>query len=122
MLLARHKKLNRWLQLGGHCDGLKDPFHVAKMEGYEESGLKRLTAVSETILDIDIHDIPDLGDVPTHKHYDFRYVFLANDAEPLTSSDESFELKWVALEKVFEFTQDPNMQILRDKLAYPPFL
>jgi hypothetical protein len=122
MLLTHHRKLDWWLQLGGHCDGIKDPLHVAKMEGYEESGLKRLEIVSDVILDIDIHTIPNRGIEPEHTHYDFRYVFTADEHEELTVSEESCDLKWVALDKLFQTTQNHSMQIMRDKLAYPPFL
>ena len=37
MLLTLHAKLGRWLQLGGHCDDIRDPFFVAWKEAYEES-------------------------------------------------------------------------------------
>lgn len=41
VLLTHHAKLGKWLQLGGHCDGIKDPFFNAHKEAYEESGLSR---------------------------------------------------------------------------------
>jgi len=37
VLLTLHAKLGRWLQLGGHCDDIRDPFFVAWKEAYEES-------------------------------------------------------------------------------------
>lgn len=43
-LLMHHKKLNKWLQLGGHCDGDSNVLAVAIKEAQEESG----------ILDIDL--------------------------------------------------------------------
>ncbi|WP_417209887.1 hypothetical protein [Antarctobacter sp.] len=42
VLLTHHAKLDRWLQLGGHCDGIADAWFVALKEAYEESGLARI--------------------------------------------------------------------------------
>ncbi len=41
-LLTHHKKLNKWLQPGGHADGMSDVAEVALKEAREESGLKEL--------------------------------------------------------------------------------
>ncbi len=37
VLLTHHRKLNKWLQLGGHCDGDGDVRAVALREACEES-------------------------------------------------------------------------------------
>lgn len=39
VLLMFHKKLQRWQQFGGHCDGDTDVFAVAVREFHEESGI-----------------------------------------------------------------------------------
>jgi 8-oxo-dGTP pyrophosphatase MutT (NUDIX family) len=39
VLLTHHRKLGRWLQLGGHADGDRDLARVALREAEEESGL-----------------------------------------------------------------------------------
>src|SRR5688572_24376371 len=41
-LLTHHRKLDRWLQLGGHADGQTDILEVAMREAVEESGLTSL--------------------------------------------------------------------------------
>src|SRR3979490_420970 len=51
-LLTHHKKLNRWLQLGGHCDGDPDVIAVAIKEAQEESGIKEIVPVSRSIFDL----------------------------------------------------------------------
>ena len=38
VLLTHHRKLDRWLQLGGHSDGDPDPVAVATREAIEEGG------------------------------------------------------------------------------------
>ena len=42
-LLTHHRKLGRWLQLGGHSDGDPDTAQVALREAREESGIAALT-------------------------------------------------------------------------------
>ena len=49
-LLTHHKKLDRWLQLGGHADGDGNTARVATREALEESGLKSLQLVSLEII------------------------------------------------------------------------
>ncbi len=122
ILLTHHKKMGIWLQLGGHCDGIKDPLYVARKEGYEESGLTHIRPITEQILDIDIHTIPEHKGVPEHTHFDIRYAFWADESEPLQISDESNDLQWVPLDKLSQYNSTAQMQVLRDKLAYPPFL
>src|SRR5947209_10493780 len=43
VLLTHHRKLDRWLQLGGHADGDCELARVALREAEEESGLRDLT-------------------------------------------------------------------------------
>ena len=45
-LLTHHRKLERWLQLGGHADGDPDVLQVALREAREESGMATSTLVS----------------------------------------------------------------------------
>jgi 8-oxo-dGTP pyrophosphatase MutT (NUDIX family) len=57
-LLTHHAKLNRWFQLGGHCDGDPNVLAVAIKEAQEESGIYDIAPLSTAIFDIDIHLIP----------------------------------------------------------------
>ena len=45
VLLTHHRKLKKWLQLGGHADGDWDLSRVALKEGQEESGLNKLSFI-----------------------------------------------------------------------------
>lgn len=117
VLLTHHAKLGKWLQLGGHCDGIKDPLFNAHKEAYEESGLTRIEPLSKSILDIDIHPKPEHNGVPSHSHYDIRYLFAADEREPLNISDESNDLKWVTLDQLEDYNNDHRLLIMRDKLG-----
>ena len=98
-LLAHHKKLGAWLQVGGHADGDSDTAAVALREAKEESGLGdfrfvRSAAGGVVPIDVDIHRIPTLDDVPAHLHYDIRYLLVAQKTGPLRVSDESHDVRW----------------------------
>jgi len=69
VLLTHHRKLDRWLQLGGHADGEADVLAVALREAREESGLEAVTPLLDTPYDVDVHPIPARGDEPRHLHY-----------------------------------------------------
>ncbi|MCK6446931.1 MAG: NUDIX hydrolase [Planctomycetes bacterium] len=93
-LLTHHKKLGRWLQLGGHCDGDANLAGVALRECIEESGIETL-AIDPTPLDLDIHVIPARKDEPEHLHLDTRFVVFAPPHAAELASDESHALRWV---------------------------
>ena len=112
-LLTHHKKLGRWLQLGGHSDGESDTLLVSKREAEEESGLK-VEPLDETIFDIDIHEIPARGDEPAHLHFDVRFLFRALDLRFVVSS-ESHDLRWVDLLNIEQFSNEWSVVRMRDK-------
>ncbi|WP_300615181.1 NUDIX hydrolase [Dokdonella sp.] len=93
VLLTHHRKLDRWLQLGGHADGDADLARVALREAEEESGLGDLV-VEPAIFDLDRHRIPARGDEPEHWHYDVRHVVRATGSEDFVVSEESYALAW----------------------------
>lgn len=101
VLLTHHRKLDRWLQLGGHADGDADLARVALREAREESGLSGLVVEPE-VFDLDRHEIPVRGDEPAHWHYDVRFVVRATGNEAFSVGNESHALAWrdiAAIEK-----------------------
>ena len=103
VLLVHHKKLNRWLQPGGHADGEEGIISVACKEAKEETGLKSLKLVNDQIFDIDIHLIPARRDVKSHFHHDIRFLFTADINERYIVSDESNELAWISFDSIHEY-------------------
>jgi 8-oxo-dGTP pyrophosphatase MutT (NUDIX family) len=115
VLLTHHRKLNRWLQLGGHADGDRDLARVALREAEEESGLAGLSVEPE-MFDLDRHWIPERGDVPGHWHYDVRYVVRATESEAYVVSEESLDLAWREIKKVVaEPVSDQSMRRMARK-------
>ena len=94
VLLTRHRKLGKWLQLGGHADGHPDVLEVALREAREESGIPDIVPVSEGIFDLDVHRIPARDAEPEHEHYDIRFLLRVTGDPTFQVSDESIELAW----------------------------
>lgn len=109
VLLTHHRKLDRWLQLGGHADGDPDILAVALREAREESGLPDVRPMSEAIFDVDVHPIPARGAEPRHLHYDVRFLLQADDTAPLVISSESKNLAWVELGEIGRYSSDASI-------------
>ena len=121
VLLTHHRKLQRWLQLGGHADGDSDLAAVALREAGEESGLTDLRVVPD-IFDVDRHWIPERKSEPGHWHYDVRYVVRTGGSEQFMVSDESLELAWVSIRQLAEAqgTDESMRRMARKWLARFP--
>jgi len=115
VLLTHHRKLDKWLQLGGHADGECDPLAVALKEAREESGLENIHPLSEAIFDLDIHPFPARKDVPQHLHYDVRYTLQARGSEQVTPSAESLALAWVDIDALQRYAPERGLLRMREK-------
>jgi len=98
VLLLHHRKLDRWLQPGGHAEaGEASGEDVALREAREETGIPalRLHPDAPRPLDVDVHAIPARGSEPAHLHLDLRYVVMAPlSAALLRSAKETNALRW----------------------------
>lgn len=116
VLLTHHRKLDRWLQLGGHCDGDGNLAATALREAVEESGIREL-AVVPRILDLDVHAIPAHGAEPEHLHLDVRYLVLAPHGVAVTAGDESHALRWFRVDQLETVAIDASLRRLVGHLA-----
>jgi len=109
VLLTHHKKLDKWLQLGGHSDGNPNTAHVAYREAQEESGIEDLVFVTDDIVDVDVHLIPKTEKEPKHYHYDVRFFLKAPENAQFQISSESHDLKWFSSEEVYNLKTDKSL-------------
>jgi len=107
VLLTHHRKLDRWLQPGGHSDGDPDTRAVAVREAEEETGLV-VAPIDKAVFDVDIHPIPARGTEPEHFHFDVRFALRALTMDYVVS-DESHDLAWVPIERLREWTEEESL-------------
>ncbi len=113
-LLGHHRKLGMWLQLGGHGEETDaSGLQVALREATEESGIAGIAIADECpgLLDLDIHEIPTRGDVPTHLHLDLRYLLRApQGAVPRADDAEHFAVRWFEWHDALALAGDDSLR------------
>ena len=115
-LMTHHKKLNMWLQLGGHADGNTDLIDVARKEAMEESGIEKIRLLKDEIFDVDIHLVPKFKDQPSHKHFDIRFIFEANENnEQISFNHESHKVLWIKLDKIKNYNSEVSIRKMIEK-------
>ena len=101
VLLIHHRKLDKWLPLGGHIELDEDPEIAALREAKEESGLDvELIGERPPTTEpgtraliaprfLDIHRITD-----THEHIGMIYWARPRNGEATLSADEHHDIRW----------------------------
>ena len=101
ILLIHHRKLDKWLPLGGHIELDEDPEIAAKREAREESGLEvellgerpPTTELGTRALIaprfLDIHRITD-----THEHIGMIYWARPKGGTVQLATDEHHDIRW----------------------------
>ena len=100
-LLHWHKRQDRWLQVGGHCDYDTDIAQAALREAREETGLPDLAFYrprgKPAPIHYDVHSIPETDDMPAHLHLDFRYLLVTEQPDELApATGESTRFRWLS--------------------------
>jgi len=119
VLLVHHRKLDRWLQPGGHADEDSDIPGTALREAQEETGMNDLDFFAPDrweIFDLDIHQIPEYGPVSEHEHFDVRFRLTAARQTDPVPSDESHDARWVLLDDLERYSDEESVVRMRRKL------
>ena len=103
VLLVHHRKLGKWLPLGGHIELDEEPETAAFREAREESGLEiELLGERPPVTEdgtraliaprfLDIHRISD-----THEHIGMIYFARVKSGDLTLASAEHFAIRWVS--------------------------
>ena len=121
ILLIHHKKLNKWLPIGGHIEINENPDEAFIREVREETGLKVkiLSNKSKLKFDgvkflytpefIDVHDISN-----KHQHVGLIYFAIADSQNVILAEKEHNATRWFSLEEL----KDSQYNILKNVIFY----
>lgn len=110
LLLIHHRRLERWLQPGGHIDPQDaDPVTAAAREVVEETAAQLVEPLPTELFDIDVHPIPEAKGEPEHAHFDLRFLFQA-ETEEFVADDEVIAAAWVPLSTIAAGWEDASVQ------------
>jgi 8-oxo-dGTP pyrophosphatase MutT (NUDIX family) len=92
-LLCFHRKGGFWVQFGGHLEPQDASLASAGLrEAREESGIADLELLSQSIVDLDRHELH--GGFGCAAHWDVGLVAIADPTTAVAVSDESEDVRW----------------------------
>ena len=117
VLLIRHRKLNRWLQPGGHLEAADATLAQAVLrEVREETGLTG-RVIGKGLYDVDAHLIPARREVPAHVHHDLRLLVEVDEGHALLGdAAEVTDLRWFDGRGLETLRMEPSVWRLWQKL------
>lgn len=111
-LLVHHRRLDRWLQPGGHVErGDPSVFEAARREAREETGVASLEApLGPRVLDVDIHPIPPRANRPAHVHFDLRFLLTTTETALTHQAAEVRAAAWFSFEEALAAGVDASLE------------
>jgi len=121
VLFHHHKIYNSWSWVGGHNDGDDDCLEVSIKEAKEETGITKVTPLTEEIAGIDIiYVMPHIKrgkHVSDHLHLNLTYILIADETEEVRiKEDENNGVRWFGIDEVFDYVTEPRMKPIYKKL------
>lgn len=109
VLLVFHRRLQRWLQPGGHVEPLDDDLvETARREVLEETGVDLDPGVAPRLVGVDVHRIPARADEPPHLHHDLVFRFVAR--RDRISPEWGREVRWCDADRLADYDADEALR------------
>ena len=110
-LLVHHRRLDRWLQPGGHVEPEDaSVFDAALREAREETGVEDLAApLGGRVLDVDVHPIPARPDRPAHVHFDLRHLLTTTATRFAVAAEEVRRAAWFTFDEALAAGADASL-------------
>lgn len=122
VLMVFHNIYQSWAWTGGHVDGENDFLSVAIRETKEETGVKQVTPIVNTIFSLEI--LPVWGHIKrgnyvgTHQHLNVSYLLEVDEQEVLQKKeDENSGVKWIPIDQIKEYSNEKDMYFVYDKIV-----
>jgi len=118
IMLVHHRRLDRWLQPGGHVEpGDNNVIETARREVREETGLELDTSSNVSLVGADVHAIPASGEEPRHLHHDLTFGFTASvDAAEPCGSERAI---WCAIDQLDSYGVDEPLRASLERTLSP---
>jgi 8-oxo-dGTP pyrophosphatase MutT (NUDIX family) len=119
--MVHHNIFNSWSLTGGHADGEEDLLAVAIREVKEETGVNSVEPLLTDIFSLDLLSVVGHRKsgkyVAPHLHLSIVYLVEADENEKVSiKEDENSGVKWIPIDEVNEYSNEPHMQKIYSKL------
>jgi 8-oxo-dGTP pyrophosphatase MutT (NUDIX family) len=116
VLLALHRKVQIWLQFGGHVEPEDQSLAEAALrEAREESGIPQVELRSSSPVQLDRHPAPCAQQA--RHHLDVQFVATASPQARVVVSDESWDVQWFDVAALPTPTDDAVRRLVRAAVA-----
>ncbi len=116
VLLCWHRKVDLWLQFGGHVErGDASLADAALREAREESGLLDLTLRSPVPTRLDRHGAP--CSAKARHHLDVQFTAVVAGQPTPTVSEESYDVRWFPANQLPDLTDDAVRTLVAASLS-----
>jgi 8-oxo-dGTP pyrophosphatase MutT (NUDIX family) len=113
LLVVYNKKVQKWLQPGGHSEGDETPLETATREVKEETGIDIIPIGVKFNNHVEPFAV-EIYDVPTESMLDIQFVAIPKSK--VIIDKEGNHTRWVTLEELREL--EPVDEELREKFDY----